>query len=533
MMATASGSGGNHGASNKKKNTSSSNSSKRSKSIQLGFSVELEDQEHRMFVGHHSPVWRDWDGGKLGGCPSWLQPRDIPKSFLKCRTCSEPLCFIGQLYAPADDVTPEAFHRTFYVFGCPSKQCAAVPAGSVRVLRAQLPQENPFYPKEDHQNDGGDDEEHENVEEQSSWSQHVPDSWNVNLCRVCGQRGTGKCPIQGYYFCGKHHQKEHKEYVFDRQQLSKKAIEFTFLPSVYTESELVVEEEPPMLDQDHHKNQKTKGSKMAGKYDDFDAVSDDSDDDEKDEDEDVALEQKDLDEMTGATSSKSARDATTLGFFARVNGPPNVQEQCLRYLRWPNPEHGVESQTPLWIRSDYQPNVAEAEAKAEAGGTTIPNCQYCGAARKFEFQLMPQMLSYLLKDHQVQRARDALQDSINFGSSSGSSNSKNDCAAARSSVKEAIEKAASIIEQAPPEQIPPAFVQAKEQAVAKLRYQLLEPDYTRKEWDWGVIAVYTCTGSCGSGIHPAPCSDVEELGAYREEFAWKQPSLDVNFSCEA
>jgi hypothetical protein len=349
---------------------------------------------------------------------------------------------------------------------------------------------------------------------------------------VCGQRGTGKCPIQGYYFCGKHHQKEHKEYIFDRQQFSKKAIEFTFLPSVYTESELVVEEEPAMLDQDDkNKNKKTaKGAKMvAGKQDDFDAVSDDSDDDE--EDDDMALEQKDLDEMTGATSSMSARDAATLGFFARVNGPPNVQEQCLRYLRWPNSEQGLESQTPLWIRSDYQPNNNET---ANDGGTTIPNCQYCGAARKFEFQLMPQMLSYLLKDHQLQRARDALQDSINFGSTS---NRKNDVGTAgnSNSVKEAIQKAASIIEQAPPEQIPPALVQAKEQAVAKLRHQLLEPDYTRKEWDWGVIAVYTCTGSCGSGIHPAGSDndDDDQLGAYREEFAWKQPSLDVNFSCEA
>jgi hypothetical protein len=39
--------------------------------------------------------------------------------------------------------------------------------------------------------------------------------------------------------------------------------------------------------------------------------------------------------------------------------------------------------------------------------------------------------------------------------------------------------------------------------------------------DWGVIAVYTCTASCGDG--GIVC---EENGCYREEVAWLQPPLD-------
>ena len=39
--------------------------------------------------------------------------------------------------------------------------------------------------------------------------------------------------------------------------------------------------------------------------------------------------------------------------------------------------------------------------------------------------------------------------------------------------------------------------------------------------DWGTIAVYTCTGSCGNG--ELVC---EETGCYREEVAWMQPPLD-------
>ena len=51
--------------------------------VQLGFSVEFEDHDHRMMAGHHLPVWEDWDGGQLGGKPTWLNPKDIPRSLPK------------------------------------------------------------------------------------------------------------------------------------------------------------------------------------------------------------------------------------------------------------------------------------------------------------------------------------------------------------------------------------------------------------------------------------------------------------------
>ena len=88
-------------------------------------------------------------------------------------------------------------------------------------------------------------------------------------------------------------------------------------------------------------------------------------------------------------------------------------------------------------------------------------------------------------------------------------------------VKEAIKKATSIMEQAPKEQIPPSFAEAKEKAVAAMRSKLMGEDGD-KELTWGIIAVYTCTASCGSGLQ---VEDGAELGAYREEFTWKQPSL--------
>jgi len=110
--------------------------------VQLGFSLPLNkddddtssfdgQQHHNNILGHASPNWCDWDGGKIGGLPSWLNPRDLPDGPLCCRgPCSRgiekkeggtPLRFIAQLYCPADDVTnnPAAFHRSVYVFACP------------------------------------------------------------------------------------------------------------------------------------------------------------------------------------------------------------------------------------------------------------------------------------------------------------------------------------------------------------------------------------------------------------------------------
>ena len=54
----------------------------------------------------------------------------------------------------------------------------------------------------------------------------------------------------------------------------------------------------------------------------------------------------------------------------------------------------------------------------------------------------------------------------------------------------------------------------------KIQKTLLE---TKEDMDWGVIAVYTCTSSCGGGVGGDDILLDSELGAYREEYAWKQP----------
>jgi hypothetical protein len=111
------------------------------------------------------------------------------------------------------------------------------------------------------------------------------------------------------------------------------------------------------------------------------------------------------------------------------------------------------------------------------------------------------MLHYLLKDFELQLAKEDVKTQIKIED------------------VEAIKTATSIMEQAPPEQVPPDFAASKEKAVEAMRSKLME-DGDRP--NWGVVAVYSCTGSCGDmKVHEGT-----ELGAYIEEFAWKQPSLD-------
>ena len=457
--------------------------------VQLGFSVPYDDDEHRMVVGHKLPMWNDWDGGQIGGRPSWLNPRGIPQHFLTCNNCHEPLWFICQLYAPADDVTVTAFHRSIYLWGCPnmaspSSSCSKQPTGSIRVLRTQLPKDNLFYPPNTTTNNNNNDDD----ESLKDWSKHLPESWKVNLCQVCGQRSKGKCPIQGVHFCGKHHQKEYKKFIYDKRNNNNKGgnnddeqSSSSFLPSVCTESELVVEEEPASSGTDNSNKQ---------------ALFEKGNGDDDDDDEDADLEQEDLNKITGAITSEVAKDPTTIEFYARTRGIPNVQEQCLRYLRWPTKEAAIDANMPLWISTDNQPD-------------NIPCCEKCGAERKFEFQIMPQMIHYLMQDHSKHRANN-------------NNNKVDDSTETDEVVKEAIAKATSIMEQAPPEQVPPTFADAKEKAISDMRSKLMGGEDGDRDLSWGVIGVYTCTASCSV----LDGEDETELGAYREEFAWKQPSLD-------
>ena len=517
--------------------------------VQLGYAEPIEDSATEAMIAHNNPCWEAWDGGQLGGQPSWLNPEGLPSKPLECEHCASPnnasassstpsyLRFVCQLYAPADHVNEDAYHRTIYVFCCP--RCCADERSTttaIRVFRSQLPVENPYYPSEEALVS---QPEQAKMETQAvadgSWIQHKASSYGNQLCVVCGQLAKGKCPVQKMWFCGRHHQTEHKKHVYNKWKKSKtnktkslmEQLQRENLPSVYRKYELVVEEEPADEDEGDVYDDEDGGERAARAIAEREGLRIEELDEN---DTDAQLEQQDLNDMV---QSNIQHDATTLNFQIRVG---RAKQQCLRY-QWRG--------DPLWIRSDFVPN-----------DTDIPDCPHCGAPRICEFQLMPQMLHYLLDGRKQSpttntaeslSAADSTTDkgatattsttaSADSSLSSSSSSASTTTTAAPSTLTapptpdsvqfQALSAASGIIENAPPEQVPPSLKDQHDATIANIQKQLLDSS-GKNEIEWGVVAVYTCSQSCN------PLSEAgkegndnnnDSLGALLEEFAWKQPS---------
>lgn len=519
--------------------------------IQLGFCEAIEDVERLQYTGHRQEDWQEWDGGQAGGRPSWLHPA-APEP-LTCEHCCKAMRFLCQIYAPLEasdldqyechsdnrnnssplkEPPDRAYHRSLYVFGCPSCYTEKY-TGAIRVIRTQLPEKNPYYA--DSLGNKSENDRHEEDDDYQKAQQPR------HLCSVCGFAATKRCPVQRRYFCSREHQKEYKRFVFDdmdkieelsengtschedksyQEQMQRELQETVRLPSVYTMTQLVVEEEPELADSNLEET-----------------TFDDDGSDDSDED----LSQEDLNKMVaeGVRSRKKAvsvsaalsQDPFTSQFYDRIKSRPNVLGQCLRYCRWPSSE--PKSQTsatpptaavPLWLHKHHQapatyvPYCSDSEnSSSNKNGDGIPACKYCHAPRKFEFQLMPQMLHYLL---QSKNSKEKIP-------SYGKENSE------LSKVKAAISKTNWILDESglPAAHIPPGLVDARQDAVEHIKQNVLTDRHDGDVIDWGVVAIYTCVNSCGgfaTNQQSNKCGEDLKLGQhYHEEFAWRQPSLDT------
>ncbi len=224
------------------------------------------------------------------------------------------------------------------------------------VLRCQLPRANEFYP-DDAPDEGG------------AWDQSVF-SARTPLCRVCGCAAGGKrcagCGEASY--CSREHQAEDWKRGGHKAQCKGKGgddkVGSLLLPEFEVET-------------------------LEGEDKDY---ADDDDEEESDgEGEDSEEEMEKLKAMqrrgeAGAMSPeevlKAASEVDEDPVFQRFRrATANTPGQVLRYQR---------GGRPLWIaRPD------------ESASGAVPRCESCSAERYFEFQVMPQLLSRLKMDADV------------------------------------------------------------------------------------------------------------------------------------
>ena len=92
------------------------------------------------------------------------------------------------------------------------------------------------------------------------------------------------------------------------------------------------------------------------------------------DDSEIDITQQELNEVLGSTATQ---DKNYIRFLTRV---ALAKDQVLRYSRW-------QDDCVLWVHAD-----------ATLAPQDVPPCANCGGARKFEFQVLPQLLFYLQVD---------------------------------------------------------------------------------------------------------------------------------------
>lgn len=316
--------------------------------VQLGF---LED-----YRGHlDSDRWGDWDGGKVGGRPAWLERSAHPRaSLLRCGGCADPMSFLLQVYCPLD-IPPDAFHRSLYVFCCRKPEC--FDAGSVRCLRSQLPKANAHY---------------------SADPDLLPESGvpliRLKLCMVCGCAADSVCSkCKTAHYCSRSHQREdwrrHKS--FCGQGREDGSVGAKSGASIFPEFAIVVEEEE--LKDTVEDEQIARAVANANIWDD--AMAEPADE----ADEDAKLRQSDYSKALG----NEVVDPAYVHFMTRVRR--GGDKQVLRYCRW---EEEAKGGGPLHMHSERA--VVERRGlrlPTRVSHQGIPPCPYCQGERKFEFQV--------------------------------------------------------------------------------------------------------------------------------------------------
>lgn len=334
---------------------------------------------------------------KAGGLPVWLYRKPKPPPpVTRCSNCLQPDRFLLQVYAPIeeDDVGhDQAFHRVLYVSVCQNSACLSDFKG-VSVIRAQLPRRNPFY------SFNGDEDTFDNCSDNDE-SCSRKDGLTPS-CDVCGYLGNLSCSgCRRARYCSKRCQKD--DWVWaHRTECSKMLKNETNhteeIPPLsshiaeqkrelwrFPEMEIVTDRHctPPQSESDEDDGDGNDDENEAQDRREPSYVANKCDEEVLDiTDEKIvkgtfqdADEEELPEELFTNRGSTRVSDRVAQKFSRVVGYEP---EQVIRYER---------GGRPLWGGLNGRCALPDVEA-----------CENCGCPRKFELQIMPQLL-YLLERH--------------------------------------------------------------------------------------------------------------------------------------
>ncbi|KAM9978795.1 hypothetical protein ACTFIY_012555 [Dictyostelium cf. discoideum] len=383
--------------------------------VVLGFTEQ--DFDKSQLTSNYFPT-------KVGGKPAWLDLSNIPKKEeLICEKCSKQVSFLMQIYAPIDE-KEESFHRMIHIFCCKDPRCRYYIA-----IRTQLPQINDFYPIDA-------DERKYDQDYNDIYKNQLQYTKNrQNTCEYCGCFAKSNCSgCKKVHYCGKEHQQldwqlGHSEQCkllkdnndddddnnnSDKKLPRKRASEFLFKElDIITENQ-ELKEFPPTNDNNNNNNDNDNNNNNNDDDDD-DEYDDDNDEDDIDLDEngnaiykneigkelvptnggggetvtgdaDAISKFEDYVSETGKKAEFNEETFTkikdkSLIYFKRVI--EKDQDQILRYSKHSN-------YPILWVSDTDQ------------APSQIPTCSNCGSNRKFEFQILPQLLYFLGMDSSLE-----------------------------------------------------------------------------------------------------------------------------------
>lgn len=307
-------------------------------------------------LGYVSPWLAEWGSprpeqfpSKVGGVPVWLEPEHLPSAeSLRCGVCGKSMRYLLQLYCPRWPELQHAYHRSLMLFCC-GGACLLESAGW-KALRCNLEQDTRYYVIED----------------------------GAFTCPVASETTrTGSREGANALVSPK--------LVTPELSLSISLEGDWAATLAWWESETNSKAHAERLLQQYRQGQAgqtgTEGSVDAART-------------KRSEDQTLTLDQRVALATceVGSSTASEGEDGEDVedgfyGFQRRVGANP---EQVLRYCHKAN-------SAPLWLSAAGRPK-------------SIPPCSRCGAARWFEFQVLPQLLLSL-----EQNEDPTVTDSLDWG----------------------------------------------------------------------------------------------------------------------